>query len=478
MLCDLIRNRCRRAMGSRTVPSGGSALGLVLLTALTACADQPMEVMTDAGLPLRPGPHLFLDDHLIESSEGVNRVVVQPAPDPAISQPLVTGVEDWNVQPYFTVLRDSTTNRFRIWYNARLEGFRDNGSQLAYMESDDGINWKRPHRILKTPGPLKYGASVIDHGAGAPDPSRRFVMGWNGSGGLWAAVSSDGFAWTGLHPRELISHSHDISGLGYDPVRDRYLGVISVASPRQTLLTTSSDLLNWSKPEYVLRPDHRYDETQFYGMAGFLARGDLLIGMARVLRDDLVSDPYERPEDFGIGYTSLVWTRDGKNWSWDRNAFLAPDTASEEWARAFTWVGSQVPVGDRVYLYVAGYAHGHKADKFSGRQIGLMFMPRDRYVARQADSWGGVLRTRALRLEGSGLTLNVDASRGSMRAQVVTEEGSPVRGFSMNECAPIRSDELRAPLTCGRPFSELRGRTVRIEFHLRDARLFSMDLLP
>src|SRR5690606_23799946 len=101
------------------------------------------------------------------------------------------------------------------------------------------------------------------------------------------------------HPREVISHNHDISGLEYDPIHERFLGLVSVAPPRETMLTSSTDLLNWTAPEFVLRPAGASDPTEFYGLSGVLARGDLLLAMVRVLRDDLDADPGLPPDSTG-----------------------------------------------------------------------------------------------------------------------------------------------------------------------------------
>ncbi|MCH5374438.1 MAG: hypothetical protein JJ992_10695, partial [Planctomycetes bacterium] len=40
----------------------------------------------------------------------------------------------------------------------------------------------------------------------------------------------------------------------------------------------------------------------------YINRGDLLIGMVKVLRDDLVAEGVPAGA-YGVGYTSLAWTR-------------------------------------------------------------------------------------------------------------------------------------------------------------------------
>src|SRR5687768_869271 len=74
-----------------------------------------------APIVLNPGPHLFLDEFLVESSSNVVRRVNPPVRNPAIANPIVTGREDQNFQPYLSVIRDDETGRFRLWYGAHTD---------------------------------------------------------------------------------------------------------------------------------------------------------------------------------------------------------------------------------------------------------------------------------------------------------------------------------------------------------------------
>src|SRR5688500_19355492 len=97
------------------------------------------------------GPHLFLDDYLIAESHGLRRVVNRPVRDAALAHPVITGKQDGCFQPYVTVMRDEAGGRFRAWYGGRTEDQDPTRSRLAYMESEDGVRWRRPHRLLQTP---------------------------------------------------------------------------------------------------------------------------------------------------------------------------------------------------------------------------------------------------------------------------------------------------------------------------------------
>jgi hypothetical protein len=396
----------------------------------------------------------------------------------------VTGPEDKNDQPYVTVLRDPASKRFRMWYDASGDGTRTGLFALGYLESEDGVHWLRPHRLLDGPPGMRWGASVLDEGPGYPDPARRFKLGWWQGGGLRVAASPDGLAWKPLAPDVVLRHDHDINAVFRDPDRNRYVALVSSYTTgekwrgkrRVTLESVSDDLTHWREPWPVLTPDDALDpgETQFYCVGGVIARGRTLVGMLKVLRDDLPADPGGKVA--GVGYTVLAWSHDGEHWQRDREPFLDRNPEKGTWDHAMAWADCQLPVGDEVYVYYGGYARGHKVERFTERQIGLVRIPRDRYVAWEAGDTEGTLRTPLLTLEGKGLSLNVDAHAGAVRAQVMDREGNPVPGFTFADNRPITRDALSAPLEWHKSLETLAGKPIRVELTLRSARLFGIEV--
>jgi len=436
-------------------------------------------------IPLKPGPHLFLDDYLIAASAGVERVVACPVRDAAIPNPVVTGEEDGCFQPYMTVLRDGGTGRFRIWYGHRTDDLSSAQSHIAVMDSEDGIHWKRPRQVLADPGPIQFGVSVVDDGAGCPNPARRYKLAWYHDGGLQLAVSPDGLAWARLADKPFLYHNHDITGLFFDPLRKRYVATLSVYRPgdawqgnrRITMHSASADLKQWSPPHYVVMPDEADPgETQFYAMDGYLARGDLLIGMVKVLRDDLKADnPPEPPDAYGVGYTALAWSRDGETWVRDRGHFFDPDPRKGAWDHAHAWIDEQVVVDGEVYLYYGGYARGHKVERFKERQIGLVKIGLDRYVARRS-AGDGSITTPVVVLQGTSLSLNADAREGRIEAELLDAEGKPIPGFTRAECKTIQEDGVALPVTWAKPLGDLPGKPVQIRIALHNASVYGFGL--
>lgn len=493
------------------------ACSAILATNLPAQDPKPIALLK--------GPHLFVDEHLIARSEGIKRKVISP--QRFLNQPIVTGaVEHQNWQPFLTVLHDPAApaeRRFRMWYNADAlddPGDGEFAGVSAVLDSADGVHWPGPYfRLTSLPidGRVRFGASVIDDGPRSPKPGKRFKMLYFDAGervGPRVAFSGDGLQWSVQQPVPLFptANGDDIWTAGYDPLRERYFligktyapftwtnreGREVTASIRRYTTRFSDNFTKWTEPQFVFSPDEKDSGiTQWYGLGGYLVRGDLILGFLRELRDD--RSPAEAPPEAieantrgraglgasglveggsGMGYTVLAWTRDGVSWHRDRftDPFLEPDSRVGAWDHAMSWVGSPVPVGDEVYLYYAGYRWGHKYRHSVDRQIGLVKTRRDRFVARQAGAEGGTLLTRLVTLDADSLTVNIEAPRGEVRLQISDAEGRPISGFTRDECRPITGDALAAPVQWAKPLAALKGQTVRLEFTLREARLFAFE---
>ena len=443
-----------------------------------------------SALPIRAeaGPHVLLDDYLIAASTGIDRVVLQPRRDASIPNPLVTGPEDRCFQPYLTVLRDPESGRFRIWYGAWRDDQNASRSRLATMASDDGIHFVRPTHLCDTPE-IQFGSEVIDRGPAHADPSARYVYSYYLGGGMRLLVSADGLSWRPLVERVVLQHEHDITGIDWDPIRDTYVATVSTfltgenwsGRRRTTMMSWSTDLLTWEKRWFVLTASDSLDEgqTQFYAMDGYLTRGSLRIGMVKILRDDLRATGTQEGS-FGRAHTALAWSRDGRTWVRDRTQFFEPDDSHEAWDHAHDWIDEQLIVDDEVYLYYGGYKQGHKMNRFEERQIGMVKMPLDRYVARRSSgSTPGVLTTVPLKLgrPAGTLQVNADAASGRLRVQVRdADSGAVLDGLGYADNMPITADGLRQSVRWRETdLSAAAGQVVQLDFELTGADLYAFE---
>jgi hypothetical protein len=470
----------------RVKSQSGSISGAVCMILLFAFAVMAQNVTPP--LVLHKGPQLFIDDYLIADQNFISRTVNNPKKLP---EPVVTAGKEGDqcFQPYVTVLRDPDSGRFRIWY-----GTPENAGQshIGYMESEDGIHWIRPHRILSDPHVIKFGVCVLDRRPYHDDPATRYLYSAYMNDGFIISTSADGLNWHALTDTTLIKLNHDITFLYWDPIRKHYTAIVSQwewredwkdhqRTPHESI---STDLIHWEKPWPIIRPKMgapiEQGEMQFYSMSGVVCRGDLLIGLVKVLRDDLNATPGKSGVEMGdlnrkaagLGYTVLAWSRDGRTWQRDHEPFLDRNPIPGSWDHAFAWGDYQINVDGETWVYYGGYARGHKVARFDERQIGLARMPRDRYVAREADLNPGRIVTRPLLLDGTSMTVNAHIA-GFLKMRLLDQKGKPLQGFDWTE---IKGDGVDLPVVWKSDLSRLRGKTLQIEFQLKDAQLFGFTL--
>ena len=449
-------------------------------------------------ITLNVGPHLFIDGYLIEDQSLLNRTVNNPDKLP---DPIVWG--GWNKdqqwQPYLSVIFDEERSIYRMWYNTPIDTVETSRCHIGYMESEDGINWIRPHLVLEDPHEIQFGASVIDRGKNYIEPNERYVFATHLRPGFRISTSPDGFDWTSISDEPVFIHNHDISSLHWDPIRKRYIAIVSNRRngyedknhptqnddkrriPHQNF---SKDLVNWDEIQPIFEPkvgvDIEKGETQFYSMSGVVTRGDLLIGLVKILRDDLNATAGKTAKEMGdmkrkaagIGYTVLAWSRDGETWQRDHQPFIPHNSVPGTFDHAMAWGDEQIIVNDKTYIYYAGYERGHKVNRFNERHTGFASMPRDRYVSRDADLFEGFLITKPFLFDGDSITVNANII-GNCRVRLLDEQRRPIQGYDWIE---LNGDSVAHTVKWDHNLNNIKDKPIRLEFRMKKAQLFGFDL--
>ncbi len=470
---------------------------IVLLCSALVLSAYASSARADTPLQLSRGPHLFIDDYLIDQSTGLVRTTHRPEKLP---QPILAKAESWHQQPLFflKVMRDPRGDLFRMWYNVKNPGAHPPVC-FAYAESECGIHWRRPNLglveiggstannlIVATFG--KFGLFFIDDGPDCPDPARRYKMAHYGPG-LSVLFSADGRRFKEYDKNPVLPASKggksvisDIIDGCWDPLRKQYLIGCKIEADgypgkphyhhegfrRIVGMTVSKDFIHWRTPWRIVTPDPKNGIEEFYGMQP-MVRGDLYLGFLRVLRDDLPADA--GGPVMGIGWTELITSRDGERWTRYQQPFLDRNTKPGTWDHAFAWVGDCVTVGEQEYVYYGGYSAGHK---IGDRQVGLARLRKNGFVSRDAGPKGGSLRTPPLRWNANALTVNA-VVKGELRVRLLDEQGKAMSGFDWPDAPPIRGDSVAHRVSFKDHLASLKGRTVRLEFSLRDAQLYGFD---
>ncbi|NOX64899.1 MAG: hypothetical protein GXO85_03665 [Chlorobi bacterium] len=467
-------------------------LFLSLILFLTNCEKHVVK-----SIKLSKGPHLFIDDYLIAENSFLNRTVNNPK---KLSEPILRGGKKYDDiwQPYVSVLKDPKTGIFRMWYNVPVNENEMSRCRIGYIESYDGIHWIRPHKVLDFPSEIQFGVTVLDRGIDFEDPSERFVLATYLKPGLRIATSPDGFKWTLISDKPVLLHNHDITSVFWDTIRKQYFAIVShrlsgFGDPSNPSIddrrripheSISKDLKHWKKIWPIIEPKIsapiEEGETQFYAMSGVLTRGDILIGLVKVLRDDLNATYGKTGKEMGdmkrkaagIGYTVLAWSRDGITWQRDHEPFIPRNPVPGTFDHAMAWGDEQIIVGDETYIYYAGYERGHKINRFNERHLGFARMPRDRYVSMEADFNGGTLITKPLILNGKKITINANVV-GECKVRLLDNNYEPISGFGWIN---LIGDSVSHKVNWQEDLYSLSDKSVRLEFKLKNAQLFGFDL--
>ena len=171
----------------------------------------------------------------------------------------------------------------------------------------------------------------------------------------------------------------------------------------------------------------------------------------------------------------LCHSRDGKRWIRDpqRCVFLANGLEG-----AWDWGDMRlacrsVVLDDRVLSTSGLQGEARKGGEMNvGMDIGLATLRRDGWVSLDAGNTMGTLTTKTFIHPGGTLHLNADARMGAVIAQIQDAEDKTMSGYKGGELKA--TDTLAARVQfIGAKRMDLAGRPVKLQFTLKNAKLFS-----
>ena len=440
---------------------------------------------------------LFIDDYWIAEKTDMTTSIHQPEKHP--ENPLIRADIPWEENPYCygTVIFDEVESIFKFWYQSYNHALEvPERTPILYATSTDGIQWVRPNlEVIEFNGSTDnnivlqnygyhdlYSPSVIIDNAD-PDPNQRYKMIWwdfplgkkgYQDDGMCVAFSPDGIHWTKysgnpvLHAKKDEKSISDVMSVMQDHNTGKFVAYTKGwANPwpafRQIVRTESSDFIQWSEPEVVISHKHDLKDPQSYGMT-VSQYGNNYIGMIY---------SYKKPGNETID-VQLTVSHDNKNWSRvaDQETFI-PLGEADSWDDGMIFCVPMFNHGDKTLIYYSGWDNSHdsKAPRHSG--IGLATLRMNGFVSLDAGPKPGRVTTHAMHNVHGQLLVNVDASGGSLRAELLDAEGGPISGYTMNECVPVQTDGI-SQVVQWRNHIELpdRKKALRIRFQINKASLY------
>ncbi len=476
---------------------------------------------------------LFIDDHIIESLDGVAKKLNQPTKhsgNPVLSR-ISEGKPAWEAGmplSFASVLYDERQRLFKMWYSLHRGSGGDEESVLCFATSPDGIRWHKPLLGMFEYRGTKKNNIVMPHSGLAcgvfidpreTDPAKRYKMVhmWRDYK-VYASHSADGLRWTpynGGQPVFFKSPGHDSHMIAYwDKALGKYVAIIRdrtgrIRDVRPRLVSDAAGRRGWRKlwdpqknrspenhsirrvsqiesPDFVHWTGYRVilgadaddplNQDQFYNME-VLPYENLRIGLMTVFSYD---------PDRCRGAVQLTFSRNGRNWhrTANRDVFLPLSQRPGD----FDWGGIyplQAPlvVGDEIWIYYTGVGvdHNHRPPpNVMGfpNGIGLAKLRLDGFVSVDAGANEGTLTTRPFVFGGNKLVINAKPRTGRVLVEILDADGKPLAGFNKHDCDPVHEDHIRQTISWNgeSDLASVAGNPIKLRFYLKNAKLFSFRL--
>jgi hypothetical protein len=454
--------------------------------------------------PLRIGNQLqlFVDDYLIEASDGVELKLQTPQP----AGKAIAFDKPWegNVSAYVSVFHDG--DKYRMYYRgasapsyARKSAlkpgetlFPEHPNFTCYAESRDGIVWTKPslgiqdfqgsrdnNIILSGEASENFGP-FLDGNPNAPASERYKAVGGGGKG-LMAFKSADGVHWEKMTEQRIITDGKfdSLNVVFWDPLRQEYVAIYRdfVQGVRSLKHATSKDFLHWTKGEWADYGDAPAEQLYtnattpyFRAPQIYLAFPKRLVPWRRVFEDE--------PSHDGVSEAVFMSSRDGVHW--DRRfleAFIRPGRDPLDWVHRthMTATGILATAPDEVSIFVS------RRYTYPSAFLERMTMRTDGFVSAHAGYAGGSFTTKPLFIEGNDLVLNYATSAvGNIRWEILDLHDNPLPGFGVEQTKLLSGDEIEHRIRLQNPKNTgdqaLGSRPVKFRFFLKDADLYSLQL--
>lgn len=480
-----------------------SSIYLAKVTIPLAVSDHEAALPVDVGTTRQ----LFIDDHVVESLDGVFRVLNRPqkyAHNPVLELKPAQQVDGQQlIVAQGSVIYDAEEKLFKMWYEGATYQWRNN--VVCYAYSKDGVRWTLPNLGLVEYQGSRKNNVVLHTGAGemAPgafkdtheqDPSRRYKMLYFSRGNsspVAVGFSADGIHWKTTTKGKLIPIGDSLHPVLWDPKLGKYVAhsrhnhiTPEGFEQRQVLQSESEDFLNWTRYGVIMKPDEHDPpgHRQFYDMSWMNYEG-VYVGFMSVYHLTS-SEQFKTPQTAWEDRVDvqLTFSRDNRHWTHagNRQTFIPNSKRPGDYDYGIIYTMHRpMVVGDEIWIYYVGYSGLHWATRRNEIQGGVVCLAKLRLDGFVSVDTGarGTLTTKPLVMSGDRLVVNADARFGALRVELLDRAGKPIPGFSQADALPITSDAVRHTVRWqrGTDVTQLRGQPISIRFHQDRCKLFAFQ---
>lgn len=400
---------------------------------------------------------------------------------------------------YCTIVRDGAA--YRAYYRGNPTAGKDgsNTETTCVAFSKDGIAWTKPELglfdvggskannvVLAGDAPFSHNfCPMLDARPGAPKAERYKALAGIGKTGLFAFASEDGLRWTKMRDSAVIPKgAFDSQNVPFWSEAERcYLCYfrVFVDKVRRIARTTSKDFLAWTEPVLMHYGDGPIEHLYTNQTHPYFRAPHLYLGVAARFMPGRQVLNAEQAKAIGVnpGYFKdcsdgvLITTRGGDRY--DRafpEGFLAPGIGAENWVSRTNYPAlNVVPTGPHAMSLYANQNYGQPTSHLRRYSLRL-----DGFAAAVAPYAGGELLTKPLTFAGTELALNFATSAaGGIRVEIQDANGKPIQGFTLADSVETIGNEIDRVVRwkSGSDVSSLAGKSVRLLFKMKDAKLFA-----
>lgn len=345
------------------------------------------------------------------------------------------------------------------------------------------------------------------------DPKRRYkaLFSDGNNSGRYPAFSPDGFKWEFPHVPGI--YSEDTSHMFYDEYNARFVATVKRRTEwgRSVWLSTSQDFINWTEPVLVLHtdkidqtnrrlrindvvadsayltPPHVDEETDFIAqlyLMPIMPYEGQYVGFPLLLNPSGLDIP--QMNHVGLNQTELAVSKDLHNWERvaDRAIFLGiePWDGRNYGTCQVSVCGRPIVYDDAIWIYFEacrfrGVPSSYPPEyteyfnDMAALELGKLRL--DGFVSMDSDQSGNII-TKPFIPNVGNVNINVDCQNGSLRAELLDAETfEPLPGFTVSDCNPVTTDDIRAQLSWTTHSVLDIKKPVRLKFEMNKSKLYS-----